>query len=117
MKNVKRHCLATVALLMLSSPVVAQTEPAGGVEPKPSPAGSPVVTFGIVSFLQYQAALHEEDGFNSFDVTRGYFDVRARLTDRLQARFTPDVRPTTDASLDSNMALRLEYAYLEAKMN
>lgn len=115
MKNVKRHCLATIALLILSSPAVAQ-EPQGTV-PTPNPPPSPVVTFGIVSFLQYVAALHEEDGFNAFGVTRGYFDVRARLNDRLQARFTPDVRPTTDASLDSNLALRLEYAYLEAKLN
>jgi hypothetical protein len=72
------------------------------------------VTFGILSFLQYSAELHEEDGYNAFDVTRGYFDVHARLTDRVRARFTPDVRPTTDATLATNLALRLEYAYLEA---
>jgi len=72
------------------------------------------VTFGILSFLQYAAELHEEDGYNAFDVTRGYFDVHARLTDRVRARFTPDVRPTTDATLATNLALRLEYAYLEA---
>jgi hypothetical protein len=72
------------------------------------------VSFGILSFLQYSAELHEEDGYNAFDVTRGYFDVHARLTDRLRARFTPDVRPTTDATLTNNLALRLEYAYLEA---
>jgi hypothetical protein len=72
------------------------------------------VSFGILSFLQYSAELHEEDGYNAFEVTRGYFDVHARLTDRIRARFTPDVRPTTDATLANNLALRLEYAYLEA---
>jgi hypothetical protein len=77
-------------------------------------AATPAVNFGIVSFLQYAAELHEQDGYNAFDVTRGYFDVHARLSPRVRARFTPDVRPTTDASLDTNMALRLEYAYLEA---
>jgi hypothetical protein len=42
--------------------------------------------------------------------------VKARLTDRVSVRFTPDVRPTTDASLDRNLALRLEYASLDAKV-
>jgi len=82
--------------------------------PAPTSTTTPAVTFGILSFLQYSAELHEEDGYNAFDVTRGYFDVHARLTDRVRARFTPDVRPTTDATLATNMALRLEYAYLEA---
>jgi hypothetical protein len=75
------------------------------------------VTFGVVSFIQYSAELHEEDGYNAFDITRGYFDVRARLSNRVRARFTPNVRPTTDATLNTNLALRLEYAYLEAKVS
>ena len=73
------------------------------------------MTFGVVSFLQYAAELHESDGYNSFDVTRGYFNVQARLSDRVKVRFTPDVRPTTDASLDRNLALRLEYASLDVQ--
>jgi hypothetical protein len=73
------------------------------------------VTFGVVSFLQYSVELHEEDYYNAFEVTRGYLDVRGRLSDRMRVRFTTNVRPTTDASLDSNLTARLEYAYLEAK--
>ncbi|MEQ1758555.1 MAG: hypothetical protein ABL986_09570 [Vicinamibacterales bacterium] len=72
----------------------------------------PAVTFGVVTFLQYTADLHEMDGYNAFDVTRGYLNIRARLSDRVQVRFTPDVRPTTDASLNRNLTLRLEYASL-----
>ena len=34
----------------------------------------------------------------------------------MQVRFTPDVRPTTDASLDRNLALRLEYASLDVQV-
>jgi hypothetical protein len=75
-----------------------------------------VVSFGVMSFLQYAAELHEMDGYNAFDVTRGYFHVRARLTDRVSVRFTPDVRPTTDANLDRNLALRLEYASLDVQV-
>jgi hypothetical protein len=108
---VNRLCVMTTLLWSLSAPALAQSPE----NPAPTPAtGTPAVTFGILSFLQYSAELHEEDGYNAFDVTRGYFDVHARLTDRVRARFTPDVRPTTDATLATNMALRLEYAYLEA---
>jgi hypothetical protein len=72
------------------------------------------VTFGVVSFLQYGYELHERDNYNAFDVTRGYLDITGRLSDRIKVRFTTDVRPTTDASLDANLTARLEYAYLEA---
>ena len=101
----------TTLLWSLTAPALAQSpENPAPTQSTPTPA----VTFGVLSFLQYSAELHEEDGYNAFDVTRGYFDVHARLTDRVRARFTPDVRPTTDATLATNMALRLEYAYLEA---
>ena len=107
----KRLCSMTTLLWTLSAPALAQSPENPASTP---PAATPAVTFGILSFLQYAAELHEEDGYNAFDVTRGYFDVHARLTDRVRARFTPDVRPTTDATLATNLALRLEYAYLEA---
>jgi hypothetical protein len=82
----------------------------------PAPATNfPVVTFGVQSFLQYDAELHEANGYNAFDVTRGYLNIKARLNDRVSFRFTPDVRPTTDASLDQNLALRLEYASLDVR--
>lgn len=107
-----RLCLIATVLWSLSAPAWAQDPDTAA--PTPTATPTPAVTFGILSFLQYSAELHEEDGYNAFDVTRGYFDVHARLTDRVRARFTPDVRPTTDATLATNLALRLEYAYLEA---
>jgi hypothetical protein len=73
------------------------------------------VTFGVVSFLQYGYELHEQDNYNAFDVTRGYLNLTGRLSDRIQVRFTTDVRPTTDANLDANLTARLEYLYLQAK--
>ena len=81
----------------------------------PAPTNFPVVTFGVLSFLQYDAELHESDGYNAFDITRGYLNIRARLNDRVSFRFTPDVRPTTDVNLEQNLALRLEYASLDVK--
>ncbi|HZL96927.1 MAG TPA: hypothetical protein VFB99_24940 [Vicinamibacterales bacterium] len=85
--------------------------------PDPAPVNSsfPSVTFGVLTFLQYQAQLHESNGYNAFDVTRGYLNIQARLSDRIRVRFTPDVRPTTDASLNQNLALRLEYASLDVQ--
>jgi hypothetical protein len=100
-------------LVSLSNPVLAQA-PANAPAP-PAPANFPVVNFGVVSFLGYSAELHESNGYNAFDVTRGYFNVHARLNDRVRVRFTPDVRPITDASLNRNLALRLEYASLDAQ--
>ena len=116
MKKMNRLGLTSIVLLGLCGPALAQA-PEKPAATTPPTAAAPVVTFGVVSFLQYAAALHEQDGFNAFDVTRGYFDVHARLSDRVRARFTPDVRPTTDASLNTNLALRLEYAYLEASVS
>src|SRR5262245_63519756 len=113
MKSVNRWCLASFVTLSLAGQAMAQTTPDDATRPA---TNYPSVTFGVVSFLQYAAELHESDGYNSFDVTRGYLNIHARLSDRVRVRFTPDVRPTTDASLDRNLALRLEYASLDVKV-
>ena len=113
-----RFCLTAILLVGLSSPVLAQAPPEDpDAQDTTSTGPFPAVTFGVVSFMQYSAELHESDGYNSFDVTRGYFNVQARLSDRVKVRFTPDVRPTTDASLNRNLALRMEYASLYAQVS
>jgi hypothetical protein len=114
MKYVSRFCLTATIVLSLAVRALAQTTPDAAT--RPVNTNFPSVTFGVVSFLQYAAELHEQDGYNSFDVTRGYLNILARLNDRVSVRFTPDVRPTTDASLDRNLALRLEYASLDVKV-
>jgi len=79
MTSVKRLSVTTaLVLLALSARALAQ-----------APEN---VTIGVVTFLQYAAELHEQDGYNAFDVTRGYVNIQARLTDRLQLRFTPGGR-------------------------
>ena len=108
----RRLCLLLTMVFGMSSVAFAQTTP----DPQnTNTANEGRVTFGVVSFLQYDYELHERDGYNAFDVTRGYLDVTGRLSDRMKVRFTTNVRPTTDASLDANLTARLEYAYLEAK--
>ena len=96
----KRLCLTSFVVLSLSGAALAQT-PVDNT-PRPATTNYPAVTFGVVSFLQFAAELHDDsDGYNAFDVTRGYLNIQARLSDRIRVRFTPDVRPTTDANLDT----------------
>ena len=114
MKNVTRYCVTLFAVVSMAGVVSAQTT--GDTATRPANSNFPAVTFGVVSFLQYAAELHEQDGYNAFDVTRGYINIQARLSDRVKVRFTPDVRPTTDASLERNLALRLEYASLDVQV-
>jgi hypothetical protein len=114
MKNVTRYCLTLFAVVSMAGVVSAQTT--GDTATRPANSNFPAVTFGVVSFLQYAAELHEQDGYNAFDVTRGYINIQARLSDRVKVRFTPDVRPTTDASLERNLAMRLEYASLDVQV-
>ena len=117
MTTVTRLVLTALVVLQLSAAAWAQTPEAATPEPAPAtPAPSfPVVTFGVTSFLQYGAELHESNGYNAFDVTRGYLNIHAQLSERVRVRFTPDVRPTTDARLDRNLALRLAFASLDVK--
>src|SRR4051812_1826585 len=107
MTIVNRLCLTSLVLLIASGSVSAQT---------PAPV-YPVVTVGVVSFLEYSDDLEDVNGFNAFDVTRGYIDIHGQLSRRVRVRFTPDVRPTTDASLVRNLTLRLAYASLEADVS
>lgn len=111
MQNATRICVLAMVWSITAGVAHAQT---------PDPANTTTanegrVTFGVLSYLQYDVELHERDGYNAFDVTRGYLDLTGRLSDRIKVRFTTNVRPTTDASLDANLTARLEYAYLEAK--
>jgi len=111
-----RVCVAVMLSLSLAGPAYAQAPDDESAQAGGAATPFPAVTFGVLSFIQYSAELHESDGYNAFDVTRGYIDIHARLSERVHVRFTPDVRPTTDASLNRNLTLRMEYAALEAKV-
>jgi hypothetical protein len=115
-KDVHRFFLTAIAVLTLSSPVLAQAPDPAAQDVSGSSSPFPSVTFGVQTFLEYAADLHESNSFNAFDVTRGYLNIQARLTDRVRVRFTPDVRPTTDANLNQNLALRMAYASLDARV-
>lgn len=108
-----RFCATAVLALSVCASAAAQVAPQPAAA-APTSGDYPTVTFGVLSFLEYSADLHEADGYNAFNVTRGFLDIRARLSPRVRFRFTPDVQPTTDADLSTNLALRLAYASLEA---
>ena len=82
MKIVNRFCLTSFVVLSLAGRALAQTTPDAAT--RPATTNYPAVTFGVVSFLQYAAELHEQDGYNAFDVTRGYLNIQARLSDRIK---------------------------------
>lgn len=108
-----RTLLVALVFISLAAPVLGQ-------EPAPAPAAAtalPRVTFGTQMFLQYMFDLEDEERFNEFDITRGYLDVRAQLTERVRARFTPDVRRFADADLTERLGFALEYAYLQVDMS
>ena len=110
--------MTSIVVLSLSARVLAQAPAPPAADDTTGSVGPfPNVTFGVLTFLQYAAELHESNGYNAFDVTRGYLNIQARLTDRVRLRFTPDVRPTTDANLNQNLALRMEYASLDARVS
>lgn len=107
--------LMTVMMVSWCGVAAAQIAPQPAATAPPN-GDYPSVTFGVESYLQYSADLHEAEGFNAFDVTRGFLNIYARLSPRIRFRFTPDVQPSTDADLSTNLALRLAYASLEASV-
>jgi hypothetical protein len=115
--TVRRFFLTSIVMLSLSGRAFAQAAPDPNADDLKGSGGPfPAVTFGVQTFLEYAADLHEQDNYNAFNVTRGYLNIQARLTDKVRVRFTPDVRPTTDANLNQNLALRMAYASLDAQV-
>jgi hypothetical protein len=97
---------------VLAPPARAQTQP-----PQPSPAPPeptyPVVAVGVLSYLQYDAELKNREGFNAFDVTRGYINITGDLAKNIKFRITPDVRRIADSSVGGSLVFRVKFAFLE----
>src|SRR2546430_2029066 len=111
---------STIVLLLVSlaTSAAAQTPqpavpPAKAEQPPPPPPQFPQVKLGMVSYLQYDAELKNRDGFNAFDITRGYININAALSPNIKFRFTPDIRRITDGSLAGSLTLRVKYGFLE----
>lgn len=76
-------------------------------------AQSPMVTVGMLSYLQYEYQLNTDSTINghqnNFDVTRAYINIFAKLGHGVTARVTPDVDARKASS--GQLTLRLKYAY------
>ena len=115
--------LALTALLIgLALPAFAQTQSAPpaasapaaqAAQPQPAQPDFPIVRIGMVSYIQYAAELENRDGFNAFDVTRGYLNVNGQLSPNVRFRFTPDIRRVTDGALAGSLMVRIKYAFAQ----
>jgi len=100
--------------LMLVAIGVAQAQtPAPATTPAAEPE-YPIVRVGVLSYVQYDAELENRDGYNVFDLTRGYINVNGQLARNVRFRITPDVRrATSDTTLSGSLILRIKYAFVE----
>ena len=83
----------------------------------PTPAAEPdypIVRVGVLSYVQYDAELENRDGYNVFDLTRGYININGQLAQNVRFRVTPDIRrATSDSTLAGSLVFRLKYAFVE----
>jgi hypothetical protein len=103
------------ALLTCCSAAFAQTptQPPQPTPPPPAEPQYPVISVGVLSYLQYDAELKNRADFNAFDVTRGYINITADVAKNVRFRLTPDVRRITEGSLAGSLTFRVKYAFAE----
>ena len=103
-------CATAFAQTMIS----ASQSPAeaGGHDQAPEPQ-YPIVSVGVLSYVQYDAELEHRDSFNAFDLTRGYINITADVVKNVRFRITPDVRRISDGSLSGSLVYRIKYAFAE----
>ncbi|HEU5257476.1 MAG TPA: hypothetical protein VFU28_15895 [Vicinamibacterales bacterium] len=100
--------------LMLVAIGVAQAQTPAPATTPPAEPEYPIVRVGVLSYVQYDAELEHRDGFNVFDLTRGYINVNGQLARNVRFRITPDVRrATSDTTLSGSLILRIKYAFVE----
>jgi hypothetical protein len=91
----------------------AQTPTPAVPTPAPEPE-YPIVRVGVLSYVQYDAELENRDGYNVFDLTRGYININGQLSKNVRFRVTPDVRrATSDSTLAGSLIFRVKYAFVE----
>jgi len=73
----------------------------------------PIIRVGVLSYVQYDAELKNREGFNAFDLTRGYLNINGQLSKNVRFRLTPDIRRAADSSLAGTLVFRVKYAFLE----
>src|SRR4029450_1961739 len=101
------------SLMLISIGAARAQTPAPAATPAPEP-DYPIVRVGVLSYVQYDAELENRDGYNVFDLTRGYININGQLAQNVRFRITPDIRrATSDTTLSGSLILRIKYAFVE----
>jgi hypothetical protein len=106
-----RSVLVLALVLGSFASATAQT-PSAPAAPAPEP-DYPIIRVGVLSYVQYDAELENRQGFNAFDLTRGYVNINGQLSKNVRFRLTPDIRRATDSTLAGTLVFRVKYAFLE----
>jgi hypothetical protein len=106
-----RSVLVLALVLGSFASATAQT-PSAPPAPAPEP-DYPIIRVGVLSYVQYDAELENRQGFNAFDLTRGYVNINGQLSKNVRFRLTPDIRRATDSTLAGTLVFRVKYAFLE----
>jgi hypothetical protein len=112
-------CLLGIAASLAWVSIAAASQGTGNQSPgTPPPTGPPEPQFprisvGALTYFQYAAELKNRNGFNAFDVTRGYVNIAGDLAKKLKFRLTPDLKRVTDGSLSGSLVFRLKYGFVE----
>jgi hypothetical protein len=104
------RCLLTLAILSVFSDLAFAQAPASTAAPEPE---YPLIRVGVLSYVQYDAELENREGYNAFDLTRGYININGQLSNNVRFRVTPDVRRATDSTLAGTLVFRVKYAFVE----
>jgi len=104
--------LAFLALVCLGATPAWAQAPANQTPAAPAEPQYPKISIGTLSYFQYAAELNR-DGFNAFDVTRGYINIAGDIAKNVKFRITPDVRRITDGSLAGSLTFRLKFGFVE----
>jgi hypothetical protein len=105
--------LAFLALVCLGATPAWAQAPANQTPAAPAEPQYPKISIGTLSYFQYAAELKNRDGFNAFDVTRGYINIAGDIAKNVKFRITPDVRRITDGSLAGSLTFRLKFGFVE----
>jgi hypothetical protein len=109
----ERIAIALSFLFLWLCPAWAQTQAPAASSASTEP-DYPIVRVGVLSYLQYDAELENRDGYNVFDLTRGYINVNGQLAKNVRFRITPDIRrATSDTTLSGTLVFRVKYAFVE----
>src|ERR1041385_4138916 len=108
-----QRIVVAFSLILVAFGVARAQPPAPATTPAAEPE-YPIVRVGVLSYVQYDAELENRDGYNVFDLTRGYININGQLARNVRFRITPDIRrATSDSTLSGSLLFRLKYAFVE----